>query len=1066
MRRVSFLFLFSLAAGALWLPAQTGPESSILGIVKDQSEAVIPGAEVKISNAETGLTRLARTDSKGYFEVLALPRGTYAVVVSSPGFQTWQLTNVVLTAGEQKRVAPILRIGQVAEQVTVEAAVELMQTEKVSVETAIEQKQVRDLPLNGRNPIEMVNLTPGMRFQGVGGLANEHTVAGNGQRNDQTQFTVDGLDANDPSNEKGFALPNLETVAQFSVQTSNFSAEYGRNPLQILMVTKSGTNAYHGTLWEFHRNFALDARNASALTTPKLIRNQFGFSAGGPVLRNRTFFFSSYEGTTIRQEAIYNSPTIAPEMLQGDFSSLSRRINDPLTRVPFPNNKIPEARFSNASKFFFPHILLPNAADSRFRTVAPVPSDNGNFMLRIDQELKNTQRLYARWVRVALSDENRGYRPEIVRTQDVVQHNLGLNYNWNINATTLFTLMGGYVQSDTRVNSAAVGKENLTARAGIQGFPTEGREDAIGLPSASFTASYAGFSVPQQVPGRFRREDIHARAGVTMIRGKHSVGFGYEYNDRRTLAGHSSSSSRGVFTFGSQYTSDGFADYLLGLVTQVERNFPLKSFGMGHSPYSAVYVNDYWRAHPNVTINVGLRYDRWHEKVFVRNNGATFDLRRGKVAAGVDENGNVDLTAQPTARFLAEATRGLWITATEAGMPRGLFESSRYFSPRVGAAWRPMGTDSLVLRGGYGIFTSSYNGNITGSQVIGPPYWSIERQTFSAASLQRWETAFPQDPRAFVTPSVAAALFNVKPMKIHEFNVALQKSLRPLHAAVTVSYVGSRGDDLITRMDHNEVPAGNYTNLQAAKPFPQLGTIRLYENIGRSWYNALQVKMERRFTRGFGYGLAYAFARHVDENGGAFTDFPIPFAPEGYNRGRSELERRHTLTINAIRELPFGRGRAWARGLHPVAEALVGGWQLSGIYNFTSGNPLSLTVPGNTLGNGFSTRPNLVGDPRVSNPSASLWFNPAAFEAPPRFAFGNSGLGLIDAPGVHGLNLALMKDFHFTEAKYLQFRWELFNMPNHVNLGDPVTQIGLRTTGTISSAGDARQMQFGLKFIF
>ena len=1056
--------LLLLLGAVLALQAQTGTDGSILGIVRDQSGAVIAGASVRVTSLETGAVRAGASNQSGNFEVLAVPRGFYSVTVSSPGMVTWELARIELTAAEMKRVSPVLRVGDVKEQVTVEAGIELMQTEKASVEANIELKQVRWLPLNGRNPLELVNLVPGMRFLGVSGNSREHTVQGLGQREDQTGFSVDGLDANDPSNERGIALPTLEAVAQFNVQTSNFSAENGRNPLQVIMVTKSGANQLHGTLFAFHRNSALDARNAFAGSPPKLVRNQFGASAGGPVIRDKTFFFASYAGGRIRGQRIYNSVTVAQEMLNGEFGT--RRITDPLTGAQFQGNRIPLDRMSSASRFFFPHLVLPNAPGNRFRALASQPTNTDDSLLRVDHQIRSDQRLWVRWIRGQQKDEDRGYRPDVVSNQNLVQHNLGLNYNRSLTPATLFTLAMGYLQSDSVITSPLVGKENLTALAGIRGVPTAGREEAIGLPSVGFTG-YAGFSWPAQVPARFRREDLHGKAGLQLVRGSHSLSFGYEYNDRRTLAHHASSFPRGDFTFNSQYTGDGFADYLLGLLASDQKNFPLKAFGMGHSPYSAAWAQDYWRLHPNFTLNLGMRLDWWHAKTPVRNTAATFDVRLGKAIADVDENGRVDLTAQPVSPFLAEFTRGLWIPAPEAGIPRGLFQASGYVSPRLGAAWRPTGKDDLVLRGGYGIYTSSYNGNITGSQVIGPPYWTFERQAFTRASLQRWETAFPADPTEFAPPSVAAARYDVRPMKMHEFNVSLQKSLPWIGSAATISYVGNRGRDLITRLDHNEAPPGQYVNLQAAKPYPRLGTVRIYENIGRSWYNSLQAKVERRFTRGLGYTFAYAFARNIDEFGSAImADFPTPFAPRGYDRGRSELERRQVMTTSAIYEIPVGRGRAFGADWRPLPNFLLGGWQLSGIYSFTSGSPLSFTVPGNTLGNGFNTRPNLVGDPRLAEPAASQWFNPAAFANPARFAFGNSGLGLIDGPGRHVLDLGLIKDFHFSEARYVQFRWELFNAPNHVNLANPNTTLGQISTAQINSAGAARQMQFGMKVIF
>jgi len=1053
--------LLVLAAAHLF--GQAGTDGSILGVVTDQGGAAVSGAQVRVTNVETGVERSAVSSDAGAFEVLALPRGSYRVVVSAQGFNTWQMARVDLQVAEQKRLSPSLRVGDVKQEVTVEAGAAIVQTERASVETAIEEKQIRDMPLNGRNPIELVTFAPGMRFLGRGGLVAGNTVQGGGIRDDQAGFTVDGLDANDPSTEVGIAFPNVDTIAQFNVQTSNFSAENGRNPLQVAMVTKSGTNSLGGTLWQFHRNAAVDARNTFALTTPKLIRNQFGYSLGGPMRRNKLFHFSSYEGTRIRQERIYNSNTPAPGMLTGDFGS--RRVNDPATNAPFPNNRIPADRISPASRFFFPYLLAPNGPDGRFRALAPVPADSGNFLLRADAQLAAAHSLYARWIYFGMEDVAPGYRPDYSRTQSLGQHNTGLNYNWTLSPRTLVNLAGGFLYSNTTLASPQVGKENLTANAGIQGFPTAGRENAIGLPNATITG-YPGFSLPAQIPARFRRQIIEGKGGVTHISGKHTLGFGYQYNDRRTLAIHTSASPRGTFNFNGQYTGDGFADYLMGLTSSNERNYPLNAFGMGHSPYSALYLQDYWKVTNRLTINAGLRWDFWHQKALVRNSGATFLPSLGKVVAATDAQGRVDLTSQTTAPFLAAATRALWITAADAKIPRGLFESTGFLSPRLGGAWRLRRDDSMVLRAGYGIYTGNFNGNVTGSQIIGPPYWTFERLTFARASLQRWETSFPADPRAFIAPSVTAAAHNVRPMKVHEWNVALQALVPGIKSAVTLSYVGNRGAEMITRLDFNEVPPGRYTNLQAAKPYPAMGTVRLYDNAGRTWYNALQLKAERRFQQGFAYILSYAFSRNTDELGSALTDGPTPFSPKGYEKGRSELERRHVLTVNGIWEIPVGRGRRFGAGMHRAVNGIAGGWQMAGIYNFISGSPLSFLTPGATLGNGFNTRPNLTGDPRLPNPTPEVWFNAAAFAAPPQFTFGNAGLGLIDGPGQHNLNLALQKNFPVSEERYFQFRWELFNAPNHVNYGNPLTTLGQPQTARITTAEAARQMQFGLKFVF
>lgn len=1048
--------------------AQTGTEGSILGNVKDSSGAALPSAVVTVTNTETGIGQSAVSSTDGFFQVLALPRGIYSVAIAAPSFSSWRMTRIELVAGEQKRIQPVLSPGDIKQEVTVSGASEVVQTERASIEMSIQQQQIRDLPLNGRDPLQMVNLVPGMRYLGVT-TANVQgrQMQGLGQHNDATQFTIDGLSANDPSTETGMGFPNLDSVAEFRVQTSSFSAENGRNPLQVTMVTKSGTNEYHGSLWEFLRNDKLDARNTFLPAKDKLRRNQFGAGGGGPIVHNRTFFYASLEDLRVRRQGGYNSLTIDPAFLKGDFSSLLPRtpITDPITGRAFPGNIIPESRFSNASKFFFPYILLPNAPNNRFQALAPIPSDGTNFMLRLDQQITAKQKAYVRWIRVTDQQDTVGYKPEVVNTGNLIQHNIAMNYDWTLSPSVLFSLAGGFLFSDYGQVSPLVGKQNLTEQAGIQGFATAVRPTAIGLPTVAFSG-YAGFGWATQVPSSIKREVINGRAGFNIVRGKNTIVAGAEYLDNRTNTAHSSNNPRGNFTFNSQYTGNSFSDYLLGLVQSAAANVPLASFGIAHSPYSGLYVDDTWRIHPNLTVNLGVRWDYWWEKAFVRGAGTTFDLKTGKAVAGENKAGQVDLTAQPVAPFFGAATKDLWISATQAGMPRGLFNASGYVSPRLGAAWRPTGKDNVVLRAGYGIFAASYNGNVTGSSIIGPPYWATQSVTFAKAQNQRWETAFPADPGAFVNPSIAAAVVDIKPMKIHEFNVSVQGTLPWLQSALTVSYIGSRGWDLTAFPKTNTAPPGLYTNLQAALPYPRFGTINLYQNLGNEWFNGMQAKLEKRFSHGLTYLLSYSLNRDISLYGSDTAAAPTPYAPQNYDRGTSPNERRHILSASGIYELPFGRGRKWGGSMPRVLNVVAGGWQLSGIFRFVSGAPLTLSVNGATLGNGVNARPDIVGDWHLSNPSPALWFNPDAFARPPNYKFGNSAPGVVVGPASHVVDSGFMKNFHFSEKRYLQFRWEMFNALNAVNLGNPVTTLGVATIGQITSAGESRQMQVGMKLVF
>ncbi len=562
---------------------------------------------------------------------------------------------------------------------------------------------------------------------------------------------------------------------------------------------------------------------------------------------------------------------------------------------------------------------------------------------------------------------------------------------------------------------------------------------------------------------------------ANLIRGAHSLTLGYDFNDKRFRQRYVSAAANGSWTFNNQYSGDGFADFLLGLPASTQRNFPLELFGTANTPYSAIYLQDFWKITPRVTISAGLRFDYWHPKAPVRGIGTSFDPRLGKAVAAEDHKGQVDLTALAVSRFFAAAFPNSWVAASQAGAPRGLVGGREYLSPRIGVAWRLKSKGDLVFRAGYGLFTGDVVGNSLGSSVIGLPYWALETLTFTRTSPQRWETTWPANPSAFANagnvqgPAIDAAI-----EKIHQWNVTIQKEL-PFKTAVTISYAGTRGVDLFALDPKNEVAPGTYANLQAARPFPVFANINLYRNVASSSYHAGQLRVERRFSSGLSFGLSYSRGKQIDEgvgNAGAsrdnsiISDFAVPFAPRGYNRGRSGLDRKHVLSFNGVWELPFGNGRKFLAKSNRAANLALGGWQISAIYQFISGRPLTVSTPGATLGNGLNTRANLVGDPKAETPTAARWFNTAAFAAPARSAFGNSGIGILDGPGFHGLDLGLMKNFRLFEGHEIQVRAESFNAVNHVNLGTPGTQTGVATIGQILGAGSARQMQLALKYIF
>ena len=371
-------------------------------------------------------------------------------------------------------------------------------------------------------------------------------------------------------------------------------------------------------------------------------------------------FFGSYEGTRINQARVYNSATVTPAMLQGNFSGLPA-IKDPLTGLPFPGNQIPDSRISAASKYFFPWILLPNAAGNVYKANAPVPTDVDEFNLRIDHQITDKQRIYWRYYHVNTPQTILGYQPSIRAEGLTHSYSMGLNYDYTITPNTIMNLSIGTVNvvntttptCGTGGPCSQIGKENLTAAAGIQGFQTAGREEWIGLPDSISFAGYTGVSSRGGWgdPSTFKSQSINGNASVNLIRGKHTIAAGFQYTHLYLLAAHGSCCSKGTFDFNGQYTGDGFADYLLGLTDSSSRDYPIHSFGMKSNPYGSLFINDSWKISSRITVELGLRWDHWFAKSFIRGAGGTFDPKLGKAIAAENSEGNVDLTAQPVAPF-------------------------------------------------------------------------------------------------------------------------------------------------------------------------------------------------------------------------------------------------------------------------------------------------------------------------------------------------------------------------------------------------------------------------------
>jgi hypothetical protein len=1071
--RPKLLVLLAALLAPFALLSQIGTEGSFFGTVTDATGAIVPNAEVTVTNAGNGFTRTVTTGQDGNFDTLSLPLGQYSVSVTAKGFKKWELEKTDLNVGDRDRLSPVLQVGQLSETVSVSTTSEVLQTETAATQTVVQMQQIRELPLANRNPLTLVALVPGMRWDSTQTGAERATyVQGEGLRNNKTAFQLNGLNSNAPSDEGGTAIPNVDTVAEFNVETGNFSAESGRDPIQVRVVTKAGTNELHGDVWEFLQNDILNARKTFAVSKNTVRYNQFGAAVGGPIIRNKTFVFGSFQGTTISNAKVYNSLAVTQAMKTGDFSALSKVIKNPFTGgTPFVGNKIPASMIDPASKYFLPLILEPNSADGFFRANASSSDNTWEGSMRVDHQITDSQRIYGLYVNIREPRTVLGYNPvpSITGSDEIKQQNIGLNYTWTISANTVLTASAGTLRTNETYANPNLGKQNDDQLAGIQGFPTTGREAWIGPPDITFTGGngYTGITFPggYGVPGSIWGDSYNAKVGINRIAGNHTLAFGFEYGDWRALASHGSAAPRGAFNFGNLYTNDGFADYLLGLPSSSTRNDPLKDFGFDRAPYNAYYFNDSWRVRPNLTLTLGLRYDRYLAHHNVNDVASTWDPQLNKVVVEVSSSGQPNLNAYPVTPFLASVTKDLWTTARTAGYPDGLYEPNGNWAPRLGAVYRPFARKDFVVRGGYGIFYNSFSGN-RGASMLNVPHWSLESRTLSTTTLQPWETFWPNDPTQFGPFQVYAPIYNVKPARTHEWNISVQSAL-PFKSALTLSYVGTRVTGDFAAKQYNDATVGFHANIQADKPNPAFSGIQVYQNLGTGWYNALQTKLERRFAAGLTYSFAYSFSRSMaDGLPDCETCGLLSYSPDWYNRGRTSFDYRHVQYATMVWELPVGRGKKFLSSMNRLEDAVVGGWQLSFTEQARSGQPLNILGGPNNLGNGNGTRADIIGNPQVANPSASQWFNTGAFAVPSLYTFGSAGLGIVEAPGVFYVSTSLAKNFHFTERKYLQLRGDVFNIQNRANLASPDTTKTDSTFGRITDSGDPRFMQLSMKFFF
>jgi Carboxypeptidase regulatory-like domain/TonB dependent receptor len=1063
--------------------AQTGA-ASITGLVADQTGAALPGVTVTAKNQSTDVPYVTTSNEAGNYTITSLPVGTYVVTAELQGFRTVTTNPVTLEAKQVARLDIKLMVGQVQENVLVEGVSPILQTETTTVGEVISGSTVQTLPLNGRNTAQLTLLLPGTMtynprgFTNIGAI-NSNRPFVNGNREQTNNFTVDGFDVNETIDNRVSYQPSPDALAEISVETNNYTADTGNvGGAVVASVIKSGTNQFRGNAFEFYRNSDFDANtwenNRSG--APKQERKQHiaGGTFGGPIVRQRLFFFADYQGS--RQDAPgFGTASVAPAAWRtGDLSSVAVVIRDPRTGLPFPGNQIPGNRISavassllnNLTNYPLPNRSVPGGISGNFvgESELAIRAHQGD--ARVDWSQSNNDRFVVRYSFATYKDyRSKNPFPLIFSTRnDQPFWNVGGTWNRIFGSNTVNELLLGY--SHTRVLGATddwAGVGNANGTYGIAGGqPIPGLSNiqwasALTLPGSIATDSDT-LATTFQVNDKF-----------TWLKGRHTMKFGGQwlrYDQQRFYAGNNG--LLGFIAYNGAFTGYPFADFLLDLSSSKGRGGgdPSKPWTHLQNRYG-FFAQDDFKATERLTLNLGLRWAYTSPLVEVDNRQTNFDLTTGQQIFAKD--GSIEDRALYKPYYMG-------------------------FEPRLGAAWKF--ADKWVARGGYGIsqFMEGTGANLR--LPLNPPFF------FESAVSYDVTTGAGSGARGFAdlvpgtTPSgnVRAYDPNLRPQFTQQWNVFVEREITSTMSG-QIGYVGHHADHLVTPVEGNQAlpgvgdpstwaPKATRRPLYAAQPL--VTTIATTAARGGSRYNSMQASVRQRLYRGTELLVAYTFAKGTTNNRGFYGVFGgtgpqgVSSATEGaywqntYNPdaewGPAFHDVRHNLSVSGVWELPFGKDRTYGSSWPGAVDAILGGWGLGGIFQTRSGLPVTV-IDGRARslqGERGSERPNCVGDWQPADQSLAKWLDINAFAAVPLGTFGNCPVGVARAPGFTNLDALLSKRFAIGGPRYAEFRIEAFNILNHPSFGPPARDISVPNAfGTITTTvSSPRVIELGFKFYF
>jgi hypothetical protein len=1034
--------------------------AGIFGTVADRSGAVVPGADVTVINAETNLARSAKSEADGSYSFTALPLGPYRVEAVVQGFKKYVQTGIVLDVARNARVDVVLDLGAVTEAVSVNADAPLVNVANAQVGRTVENREIIQMPLVNRDVYSLLNLTPGVEMNNTANTVGfrQVTVAINGSGDGGTgsvAYYLDGGANMTGLRNTGNATPNPDAIEEFRVITNSYSAEFGRFTAGVVdVVTKSGTNSFHGSLFEFLRNDKLNANGWGVLSRPPQRRNQFGGAAGGPIVRDRLFIFGSYSGLRQRSQSVLNGAIIpTPLERTGNFSASAKKPS----YAGITGGVIPAAALDPAAmKIIDTYIpAVSNISGGKWQGTVPRPSNSDDVNFKVDYTASAKHQLsgsyfYTKGFEYQPAGGNIAWSQQDYNWK---QQNFNASDTWIVSPTVVNQFRLTYVRNfGGRLNLPDVSLGDLGSKFTIQG------------PKSLPQITISGFmTLSQSIQGPIAGSNYYGlREAVTITRGRHSIKMGVDGSLEKFIQ-DTSLNNYGVWSFDGKKTGNALADFMMGLPASFKQDTPCTK--IDNDWYAGLFAQDDFRIHPRLTLNLGVRYELPTSMTDPLNRKMAF-------APGVQST------------VASAAPLGLLFPG-DPGVSRGIINPSRkMFAPRVGLAWDPFGDGKTSIRAAAGWFWGSISSNNMNMTTDYQPFSA--RQTFANVNTfsdpygkMPGGSPFPitydaKNPRFALLPADVSSLAQDFHFPYtYQLSFTVQRELRS-DLSASAGYVGALTHHLPFTVDKNYPywnPAATTSNLPMRRPYlpGTLGIIYYEDGIINADYHGLQTSLQKRMSRGLSLQAFYVFSKSME---GAQSQNNQPtggaenFRNLALERARTNNDRRQTFSLSAVWEINY------LKGANALLRNVANGWSLSIIATARSGAPLTCTTGQDNNVDGSSTdRCDLLGNPnldpgRSRSDVTNAWFNKAAFKPPVAGADGNSSRNLFDGPGSKLLDAAIFRRFPIRENARLEFRAEMTNALNLVNLNNPNTNYNSASFGQITSAGSMRQVQLGLRLTY